>query len=219
MNKKILFGAGGILLVALLAGAAFMAMRMLNAPASNSNAGIPGSGSGSVLQGKSAGPGGSSQSFAVHEERATQLPPQNPDVAGLVGDIQGNTFSVSPTSKVTVINGAMQATPDGPSVEVVVSKDTQIWRDVTMDNVAPPSGGSADNPMNVQQQLEAVDISSITSSSMVQVWGQKRGDRIIADAIVVEGPAVVKGGPAQGGQQGSPQSQGSPQGSSTKSPN
>lgn len=215
MNKKILFGAGGVLLVALLAGAAFTAVRLLNTHTSDPNGSNSGSGSGPVLQGKSNGPGGA-QSFAIHEERATQLPPQNPDVAGLVGDIQGNTFSVSPTSKVTVINGAMQATPDGPSVEVVVSKDTQIWRDVTMDNVPKPSGGSADSPMNVQQKLEAVDISAITSSNMVQVWGQKRGDRIIADTIVVSGPAVVKGGP-KGGQDGGPQSQGSSQGGSLDS--
>lgn len=194
MNKKIFLVIGGILMVALLAGGAFMAMRLLNVKAQVFN----GKGGGPEMSLNSKGGPGGGKSVMMKLIAAPELPTQNADLRGLITDIKDNSLYVAQMNniKVSVINGntqMLQPTPEGPYTEVVVSKDTKIWRDVTMEDNQQPSGGTADQPVEIQQKVEASDISAIASGSFVQVWGQRRGDRLIADAIVVTGIAVIKG--------------------------
>ncbi len=197
-KKTALWIVLGIVVLAVLAGGAFMAMRLLNARVQTSSGG---EGPGGLMRLSSAGgpSGGKSVSFKI--KPAPELPQQAPDVRGMVTKAQDNSFFVSQVDNMMVrINkdGEQQtmATPTGPATEVVVSKDTKIYRDATMDNVSPENtSGSADNPAEIQQKLELTDVSAITANtnSFVQVWGQRRGDRLIADIIVVNG-LMVKGG-------------------------
>jgi hypothetical protein len=214
MKKKILIGIGGLLAVALLAGAAFMAVRLLNSKTAD--------GPGGLLAGLGL-PGGGTASFAMKIEMtpAPELPTTRADVVGQVANIKDNSIFVSEFAKgrggeggtmVIVgktISGGTGASTDssgpssvdsgptptpGPLTEVVVSKETRIYRDTSMDNVPKPTGG--DTNLSIQQVVEPVDISQIAQDYMVQVWGQKRGDRLIAGTILVMGAAVIQ---VQGG--------------------
>ncbi len=210
MKKKILFGIGAVLVVALLAGAAFMAVRLLNAKASANGSRAPLAGLG--------GPGGGKASIQIQMTPAPELPAARADLSGQVTNIQDNSIFVAEMTKssgganVVIVGKAVlgsgssndsgpstdggQAaapTPSGPVTEVVVSQNTTIYRDTTMNSVPRPQAGSSEN-IGVQQVLEPADISSISDSSLVQVWGQKRGDRLIADIIVVRGTAIINSG-------------------------
>jgi len=206
MKKKVFIGFGAVLVVALLAGAAFMAARLLNTNANSGGPGLPLAGLG--------GPGGSGKtSIQIQMTPAPELPTARADLIGQVTSIQDNSIFVSEMSKASgggnmVIVGkdisgsggssndsgpsTEQAapTPSGPVTEVVVSQSTVIYRDTTMNSVPRPQPGSSTN-MTVQQTVELTDVSSIAQDNLVQVWGQKRGDRLIADTIVVMGMAVI----------------------------
>ena len=209
MKKKILIGIGAVLGVALLAGAVFMAVRLLNTKTSANGSGLPLAGLG--------GPGGGKTSFQIQVTPAPELPSAHADLIGQVTTIQDNSVFVAEMSKssggggnVVIVGKAVQSgsgssndsgpstnseapTPSGPVTEVVVSQSTVIYRDTTMNNVPKPQAGTSTS-MGVQQTVELADILSISDSSMVQVWGQKRGDRLIADTIVVMGTAIIQSG-------------------------
>ncbi len=212
MKKKIVIGIGAILGVALVAGAVFMAVRLLNTKASANGPGMPLAGLGGAGSGK--------VSIQIQMTPAPELPSARADLTGQVTSIQDNSIFVAEMTKssagggnVVIVgkgvseggssndsgpstdNGSQAAapTPSGPVTEVVVSQNTTIYRDTTMNSIPRPQSGSSAN-VGVQQVLEPADISSISDSSMVQVWGQKRGDRLIADTIVVMGMAVISSG-------------------------
>ncbi len=211
MKKKILIGTGAVLGLALLAGAAFMAVRLLNTKASVNGPDSPLPGPGGNGSGKT--------SIHIQMTPAPELPSAPADLVGQVTNIQDNSIFVAEMSKssdgggnVVIVGKAVSgsgssndsgpstnggqdvyATPSGQVAEVVVSQSTVIYRDTTMNSVPKPQPGSSTS-IGVQQTLELTDISSISDSSLVQVWGQKRGDRLIADTIVVMGTAVINSG-------------------------
>lgn len=69
---------------------------------------------------------------------------------------------------------------DGPQVEVVVTHDTLIYKDVT-DMPAPKSGSDV---QVLAQVVEPGSLDDLNENSIVTMWGQKQGDRTIADVIV-----------------------------------
>lgn len=124
MNKKLLLGAGGVLLVALLAGAAFMAVRLLNARLAGT---APAS-----LAASSGGPngGGPKPGLSIQMDRSPDLPARGADMSGQVTAIDGNSLTVASLAKgVTDPTGA-------PTVEVVLTRDTTIYRDTTAEDVS-----------------------------------------------------------------------------------
>jgi hypothetical protein len=72
---------------------------------------------------------------------------------------------------------------DGPKVEVVVTKDSVIYNDVTEFHY------QSDEP--TQQELELGSLDDLSKASIVTVWGRKVGDRIIADVFVIYNPSYV----------------------------
>ncbi len=174
MKKTILFGFGGALLLALLAGAAFMGMRLVNARASSV-------GPVSLLLGGNSKPGDKKVGLSIQLTPAAELPQSSPDFVGEVSSIQDNSISVVQQAK----------SGDGPTIEVVVTKETVIYRDTTTGNNPKPPASATSN-IGMQQTVELADISQIAQGIMVQVWGPKRGDRLIADVILVMGPVVIK---------------------------
>jgi hypothetical protein len=209
MKKKILIGFGAVLAVALLAGAVYMGVRLLNTNANGGGLNLPIAGLG--------GPGGgNANSFQIQMTPAPEMPTAHADLVGQVTSIKDNSIFVSEMSKAsgggtnvvivgkTISGGSgpstdsgspstndVSPTPSGPATEVVVSQSTVIYRDTTMDSMPKPQPGSSVST-SVQQVLEPADVSSISADSMVQVWGQKRGDRLIADTIVVMGVAILQ---------------------------
>ena len=176
----------GIVLVILLAGAAFVGARLLNGQ------GLPfvskGGGLGPSLS--LSGPGGKMVKLDI--EPSKELPQTPADVSGLFDHRQDNSIFVG-TGRVmisvskNVQTGKVETSSnhDGPTVEVVVTAQTKIYKDVTMDqfNGPPPEG------QKIQQILEAGSLEDVGQNSAITVWGKKTGDRFIAEILVYSPPA------------------------------
>ncbi len=182
-KRTALIIAGVIVLVALLGGAAFVGGQLLNqqAPAGDPNS--------RVLAG---GPGGK-QGISVRLERAKELPEAAPDVTGLFSERKDNSIFVTVGDKFMVRVGKdgsvdVQTDGNGQKLEVVVTSETTIYKDVTqlVDIKTQPSDGK------VQQQVEPGSIDEIGANSFVSAWGERRGDRLIAKVLVYSQPLMIK---------------------------
>jgi hypothetical protein len=186
-KPKLAYIIGGIVLVLLLAGAAFVGARLLNGQ------GLPfvsnGSGFGPSLS--LGGPGGKMVKLDI--EPSKELPQTSADVRGLFDHRQDNSIFVG-TGRVTMAfkkdpsgNVETSSNHDGPIVEIVVTSQTKIYKDVTMDQFdGPPPEGQ-----KIQQVLEDGSSDDIGQNSTIMVWGKKTGDRFIAE-ILVYSPAAFK---------------------------
>jgi len=179
---------GGIVVLLLLAGAAFVGARLLNGQ------GLPfvsaGGGSGPSLS--LGGPGGKMLKLDI--ESSKELPQTPADVTGLFDHRQDNSIFAG-TGKVTMAfkkdpSGKVETSSnhDGPTVEIVVTSQTKIYKDVTMRQFdGPPPEGQ-----KIQQVLEEGFLDDVGQSSMLTVWGKKTGDRFIAAVLVYSPPAFIK---------------------------
>ncbi len=177
MNKKFLIIGGIIVLVLLLGAAAFIGGRLLN-------------GRGLAVA-SSGGPGlklmtNGGQAVSLDVQPAKNLPQTPADAKGIFDHRQDSSIFVG-TGKVMMLyqkdqsgNMKTSASHDGPTVEVVVTSQTEIYRDVTMDqfNGNPPAG------QKLQQVVEPGSLDDIGQGSMITAWGQKTGERIIASVLV-----------------------------------
>jgi len=181
-KPKLPYIIGGIVLIFLLAGAAFVAARLLNGQ------GLPLGGGPIFSLGKD---GGNSVRINVDDIQPAKELPQTPaDVRGLFDRRQDNSIFIG-TGKVTIgvsrdSSGQVETSSDhdGPVVEIVVTSQTKLYKDVTMRQFdGPPPEGQ-----KIQQVLEPGSSSEIGEASIITVWGKKTGDRFIAE-IVVYSPA------------------------------
>jgi hypothetical protein len=169
MKRKIMVGIGVGLAILLLAGAAFIIPGLL----SGNTAGLPG-----ILS--SLGGGSKSGEVDVSLIPAPELPQGAPDQVGSVANVQDNSIFVTPR------NG-------GQSFEVVVTKDTRIWQDENSDvrkSVASSSGGS----LHVQEVVTPISVGQIAPDDDILIWGEARGDRTIANAVLLRGLVNLKSG-------------------------
>ena len=187
-KPRLAFVIGGIILVLLLAGAAFVGARLLNGQGSPFTS--KGSGSGPSLS--LGGPGGKMVKLDI--EPSKDLPQTTADVSGLFDHRQDNSIFVG-TGRVTMAfkkdpSGKVETSSshDGPTVELVVTSQTKIYKDVTMRQFdGPPPAGQ-----KIQQVLEAGSLDDVGQSSMITAWGKKTGDRFIAEVLVYSPPAFIK---------------------------
>ena len=184
MKKRILVIGGIIESVFLLAGAAYVGGWLLNGQ------GLSGTGLNLFPDSD-----GGKRVISLNDIQPAKELPQTPaDVWGLFDHRQNNSLYVG-TGNVTVGASANRsgnvetvADYDGPVVEVVVSSQTTIFQDVTMQQFnGPPAEGQ-----KIQQIVEPGSLDEIGESSTLAVWGRKTGDRIIADVLVFEAPAFKK---------------------------
>jgi hypothetical protein len=192
-SRRPLWIAGlGVLLVVLI-GAAFLAGRLLN--------GQSGPGTGFNLIGNPAGGmNGAVQSVQIEMgDPPEELPRTAPDATGLfvkrtdnvltVGTIPEGaggavTVETSSDGNMVINNGAK-----GPEVEVVVTKETKVYRDTTFDDL---KGGLPESGQKIQQKVAEASLDEIGNSSFVTAWGRKSGDRIIADVLFFTSPMVFQ---------------------------
>ncbi len=188
MKKQILIIGGVVVLVLLLAGAAFVGAQLL------SGLGLPvvGLGGGQKMMFSQGGKPG--QTFQIQTIPAKELPQRPADARGLFDHRKDNSFFVG-TGQVRMMvqkdqsgNVQTSASHDGPTIEVVVTPQTTVYRDVTMKqfNGQPPSGST-----KVQQVVEPGTLDEVGQNSTITAWGNKTGDRIIADVLVYTLPPVL----------------------------
>lgn len=184
---------GGILVVVLLAGAAFVGGSLLN---------------------RQAEADASSGAFEVDFTEAEEIPQTEPEIVGLVTSTDGDILTVQEfnmnnalgmigeggvvISSVEIENPEdMEELPvaefigaDGPVTEVVITHDTKIYSDVTFGEIPMISEGDSmpDLPDEIKIKVEPGNADEIGTNSMITVWGERRGDRVIANFILFQPP-------------------------------
>jgi hypothetical protein len=184
-NMPYFIGAG---LVILLAAAAFVAMRYFT----QKDGGGPSASFGQGNELSISGPGGAQQSFKLDIEPAKELPQTQPETRGIFVERKDNSVFIG-TGEVNVMvsvgdeggEPVVDTDYSGDKVEVVISNDTQVYRDTT--ELDPENPGAT-----VQQTVELGTIDDLTPQSSITVWGRKAGDRVIADIIVYSSPFMMK---------------------------
>ena len=78
--------------------------------------------------------------------------------------------------------------PGDEETEVVVTNETEVYVDVTSSKI-----GELEDGDTLRQTLKPGSIEELGSLSFVQVWGERRGDRIIADFLVYMLPLTIVG--------------------------
>jgi hypothetical protein len=118
----------------------------------------------------------------------SELPDEPAITGGLFKRLQDNSLFLGTGSievSVESVNGevSVAAHNDGPEVEVVVTSDTVIYEDITERPIIGPEEAEK-GEMVVLRQVRLVDgLDSIGENMMVRVWGEKRGERVIARVI------------------------------------
>ena len=187
-NNKIFISMSAIMLVVVLVGAAFLAGKLMNKqPAGPMNqiiSGAPGGGMNGI-SGQSAIVGG--ESIQTDFKPAPELPTTPPETTGVYTRRDGNSIFLGTGSMGIVISSGsagpgeeVNPTYDGPEVEIVITKETRIYRDVTPFEFNPSSGPSS----SIQQTVEIGNQDDFNSMTVLTVWGRKIGDRIVADVIL-----------------------------------
>ena len=187
-KRRIVIGVGVAVLVILLAAAAFVGGRLLNGQ------GFPGVSSGGP--GMVLGGGNGKNSVRINADDiqpAKELPQTPADVRGLFDHRQDNSIFVGTGNVMMSVmkdqSGQVHTSSShsGPVVEVVVSPQTTIYHDTTMEqfNGPPPQG------QKIQQIVEPGSLDDVGQSSDITVWGRKTGDRFIADVLVYSSPAFI----------------------------
>jgi hypothetical protein len=191
-RKNNLIFAGVILLIAILAGAAFLAGTLMNKKTNNSNGPV------TVMQGGPNG-GGMSVKKVVNMDQiipAKELPTVQADVNGVFVSRSGSTFTIGTGDVgITVMqSGSGQIDPqtsyNGPTYEVVLTKNTVVYKDTTQFD---PS--TTDSSTAIQQTVAIGSLDDLNSMAMISVWGKKTGNRYVADIILYTTPQMkVNGG-------------------------
>ena len=185
MKKNLLITSGVILVVLLLAGAALIGGRLLRGQ------GMPvvSSGNSGLRISNNGGP-----AVSLDIQPAKELPETPAEVRGLFDHRENNSIFVG-TGRVTMIveqdqSGDVESASNasGPVLEVVVSNDTILYHDTTLEqyNGQPPAGEK------IQQVLAPGSLDDIGEHSVLTVWGQKTGNRVIAEILVYTSPAFAE---------------------------
>ncbi len=190
MKKQILIIGGFVVLVVVLASAAFVGGQLLMGQ------GLPPGQASSSGPRISIGQGGKgNQTFQGNIQPAKELPQTTEDVRGVFDHRKDNSVFIGTGVVLRTVqkdqagNVTSSSTFNGPVVEVVVTPQTIVYSDVTnrQFNGQPPSG-------KVQQVLKQGSLDEIGKDSTVRAWGKKTGDRLIADVIVYSLPAIKGSG-------------------------
>lgn len=182
--KAVGLAIGTLLIVLLLGAAAVVAGRLLEPPA---EAAVPGAGQRQMVLSHDDGSG--PVQVRITTQPAPELPDRPSDAGGVFVRREDDAIVVGTGAIEVDVNITGDAEPqltvrsDGPEVEVLVTRDTQVYEDVTdLDAVLSEASGGDKTVQQVVRPVESAE--GIGKNTEVQVWGQQRGDRIVADVIV-----------------------------------
>ena len=117
---------------------------------------------------------------------ADELPKED-GIGGVLVRQEDNSYFVgtgSTSVNVTITNGVPETavSHSGPEVEVVVNRDTIFYEDVTEVSFE----ASESKEQTLQQVVRQIDPpAELVGGYSVSAWGERRGDRVIATAIVI----------------------------------
>jgi hypothetical protein len=194
MKKNIRIAIAIFAGIGLLAAAAFLGARLL-APASGLNNPFGGMGPGGVVR-AGGGPGAVQVASKINMQPAAEIPQRAPEMNGAVTEVKDNSLMLANVKGAMATmdesgEAKMEFEYDGPAVEVVVTRETQIYLDTTFAGLDMKEK-LPDEDQIIKQTLEPSNISEIGSNSMVTVWGYKRGDRLMAEVILLNQPFAAR---------------------------
>ena len=139
---------------------------------------------------------GQRQKMEIEVNPAAELPESEADAYGFVLQREDDKFLIGtgmPKMELQknddgTMNMVVTGT-EGPSYEVVVTRDTQLFMDVSdMTALINGEGGGS-----IQREVKTLDsLDDINQDTQLQVWGTKRGERIVADVLVVIQPLMTR---------------------------
>jgi hypothetical protein len=178
LNRSLLLIASVVGLALLLAGAAFAGAWLLS--------GLYSGGGQAVIGSQSEGEVITRPGAFIEKDRAAEMPLVPLDVGGLLVRREDNRLFIGTgnlfgflVEGTTLAESHWELGHDGPMAEVITTHDTVIYRDDTFRHLTP---GALFAP--VQQVLTASTLDQIDMNSTVEVWGEWRGDRLVADVVV-----------------------------------
>lgn len=208
MNRQILYGISALAIVLILAAGAFLGVRLFSRTnevnvIAESEPGLnnvevedvvePGSSPGRVIQSIAIENGGAPVAIQTTILPAPELPDEPSAAFGVLVSREDDKLIVGTGNieldvdvEVDPATGKETATflpsTDGPQLEVVLTADTIVYKDVTDLSLQP---GQESGEREVVQAVRQVDSNDdVTGSLEIEVWGEKRGDRIIATMLV-----------------------------------
>jgi len=188
MKRTTLIVGSLVVVVVLLAGAAFVAGRLWSRDAPQGEE-LVGSLPAAPVEGAV-----ESEAVTLQLEGAPELPQRRPATMGIFSRREDNRIFVKDNGQSVMMIapgvGVSAANPDTQvrEVEVVVTNKTTVYEDVTEKSQGgePPSGGI------MQQKLAPGSAEAIGAHSFVLAWGEKHGDRVVADTLVYISPLVIE---------------------------
>lgn len=191
--RRFLVGIGLVVVVLLLVGGGYTAVKLLAEP--EEETAVSGDG-GRVLQTVQVDNNGASVSVQTTILPAAELPDEEAAAFGIVLARQDDTLTIGTGDlelnvDVEVDGATGQETTsvvpstNGPELEVVLTRDTILYREVT--DIAGQMPDQSGEVIIMQEIRPVTDSSQIETQMEVQVWGERRGDRVIA-TVVVFGP-------------------------------
>lgn len=122
---------------------------------------------------------------------APELPSLQADITGTFMERNDNTIIVQAVTFGMGVGGVANESPmdenSGVKVEVVVTGETKIYKDVT--EIPEPVNGEIHN---VQQAAAEGTLDDLNEETFISVWGRRSGDRVIADVLFYSNPKMVK---------------------------
>ncbi|MGB5060680.1 MAG: hypothetical protein WBO48_18410 [Candidatus Promineifilaceae bacterium] len=117
-------------------------------------------------------------------ETAGELPARAPETKGLFVGRTDDTLTIGTGNVMAMISTEPNAVPefsyDGIQQNVLVTNKTRLY----IDRTEYAFGQTA-----VQQKLEEVEsLDVLTENAMLEVWGERSGDQIVAEAILMQLP-------------------------------
>lgn len=171
---------GGISLVLVLAAGAFIGGMWMVGQAT---------GMGSVMD---------PEVFAAGLVKLEETPDEPPEMAGAVKSVDDNSIFISTINSTgAFVHGPGASLSEGPTVEVVVDRNTAILADVTaadfdFSGMMSGDGGGTGMPdneevaefANMKRVIEPGVLEDIEPNTMIWIWGERSGDRINATAVL-----------------------------------
>ena len=123
--------------------------------------------------------------------RAPELPATKAEIIGHFVERNDNTVVVQAVSFDAGVGGVANNLPmdenSGVKVEVVVTGETKIYKDVT--EIPEPVNGEIHN---VQQAADEGTLDDLNTDTFITVWGRRSGERVIADVLFYSNPKMIK---------------------------
>ena len=188
--KRPLMILGAIVIVLLLAGGTYTVVRLMAEPEEET---AVAAGGGRVMQSVQVGNDGVPVSVQTTILPAAELPDEEAAASGIVLNRQDDILTVGTGAIEVAVEVNVDASTgqeqtsvlpstNGPELEVVLTRDTLLYRDVT--DVAGQTPDESGEVTIVQEVQPVTDASQIEAQMEIQIWGERRGDRIVADVLV-----------------------------------